>query len=80
MRVVKSKQVIKFIEKQNPQTQERLNIAINNLPNGDIVPIAGLADTFRLRIGGFRAVFVKEPDIIKVTYLDTRGQIYKHGG
>jgi mRNA interferase RelE/StbE len=77
MRVLKSKQVIKFIEKQDKPTQERLNTALNKLPAGDVVPIVGLSDTFRLRVGNFRALFVKEDTVIKVTLLDNRGQAYK---
>ena len=77
MRVVKSKQVMKYIEKQDRPTKERLTDALNNLPDGDVVPIVGLANTFRLRVGDFRAIFVRESDIIKVTTINSRGQIYK---
>ena len=77
MRVVKSKQVKKYIDAQDKPTRERLTNALNNLPDGDVVPIVGLANTFRLRVGGFRAIFVKEHDIIKVTTINSRGQIYK---
>lgn len=77
MRVVKSKQVRKYIDSQDKPTKERLDKALDNLPNGDVVPIVGLANTFRLRVGGFRAIFVKEPNIIKVTIIDSRGQVYK---
>jgi mRNA-degrading endonuclease RelE of RelBE toxin-antitoxin system len=77
MRILKSKQVKKFIEKQDKQTQERLNTALNKLPAGDVVSVAGLSDTFRLRVGNFRALFVKEGEIIKITLLDNRGQVYK---
>ena len=77
MRVVKSKQVKKYIDAQNKPTRERLNAALNKLPDGDVVPIKGLNNTFRLRVGNFRAVFVKEHDIIKVTIINSRGQIYK---
>ena len=76
MRVVKSKQVRKYIDAQDRKTQDRLNTALNNLPKGDVIPIVGMPNTFRLRVGGFRAIFVKEQDIIKVTVMDTRGQIY----
>ena len=77
MRIVKSKQVMKYIDKQDNPTKERLANALNNLPDGDVVPIVGLDNTFRLRVGDFRAVFVKEADIIKVTIINSRGQIYK---
>ena len=74
--ILKSKQVKKYIDAQDRPTQDRLNRAINNLPNGDVVPIVGMPNTFRLRIGNYRAVFVKEKDVIKVTLLNTRGQMY----
>jgi mRNA interferase RelE/StbE len=77
MRILKTKQVIKFIEKQDKPTGERLNTALNKLPSGDVVPIVGLSDTYRLRVGNFRALFVKEENVIKVTLLDNRGQVYK---
>ena len=77
MRILKSKQVIKFIESQDRPTQKRLSEALNKLPEGDVVPVVGLINTFRLRVGKFRAIFVKEIDIIKITEIDSRGQIYK---
>ena len=81
MRILKSKQVKKFIEKQDKSTQVRLETALNKLPAGDVVPIVGMSDTYRLRVGSFRAIFVKEKaeeeDVIKVTVLDNRGQVYK---
>jgi mRNA interferase RelE/StbE len=77
MQVLKSEQVKKFIEKQDKPTQERINNALNKLPAGDVVPIVGMKDTYRLRVGNFRALFVKEGEIIKVTIIDSRGQIYK---
>ena len=76
MKVVKSKQAKKYIESQDQQTQDRLNAAINKLPEGDVVPITGMPDTFRLRVGKYRALFIKENDMIKVTVINTRGQIY----
>ena len=76
MRVVKSKQVKKYIDAQDRPTRERLNAALSRLPVGDVVPIVGLKDTFRVRVGDFRAIFVKEKDIIRVTVIDARGQIY----
>jgi len=77
VRILKSKQVIKFIESQDRPTQKRLSEALNKLPEGDVVPVVGLINTFRLRVGKFRAIFVKEIDIIKITEIDSRGQIYK---
>jgi mRNA interferase RelE/StbE len=71
---------MKFINAQDKQTKERLINALNKLPEGDIVSITGSSNMYRLRIGSFRALFERENDIIKVTLLDNRGQIYKRGG
>ena len=79
MKVVKSKQVKKYIDSQDSPTQKRLNAALNRLPDGDVVPVVGLKDTFRVRVGDFRAIFVKEQDIIRGTVMDARGQIYRKG-
>ena len=65
MRVLKSKQVKKYIDAQDKPTRERLTKALDNLPYGDIVPIVGLPDTFRLRVGNFRAIFVTQEDTEK---------------
>ncbi|MCL2169891.1 MAG: type II toxin-antitoxin system RelE/ParE family toxin [Defluviitaleaceae bacterium] len=77
MRVVKSKQVRKYIDSQDKLTRKRLDDALNELPFGDVVPIVSIPNTFRLRIGKFRALFVKEANIIKVTLIESRGQAYK---
>ncbi len=43
----------------------------------DVTAIKGEKDTFRLRHGGYRAVFVIEDDVIKVTAVRPRGAAYK---
>jgi len=77
MNIVKSKQVKKYIDSQDKPTRTRLLSALEDLPEGDVVPIIGLENTYRLRVGNFRAIFIKETDIIKVTVLNSRGEIYK---
>ena len=77
MKILKSKQVMKYIEAQDKKTRGRINDAFSKLPLGDIVPVAGHENTYRLRIGNLRAIFLKEEDAIKITVLDTRGQVYK---
>ena len=77
MKVVKSKQVRKFIDSQDAITRERLEAALSKLPLGDVVPIVNATDAFRLRVGKYRAVFVYDGKLIKVTLIDVRGQVYK---
>ena len=79
MRIKKSKQVRKYLDSQDKATRERLEAALNKLPAGDVIPIVGMSNTFRLRLGNYRAIFVREDDCIKVTLLDVRGQIYRKG-
>ena len=79
MQVKKSKQVIKYLNKQEPAIRERIEFAFDNLPDGDVIPVASMPNTFRLRVGKFRALFVYENDIIKVTVINVRGQVYKKG-
>jgi len=45
----------------------------------DIVKIAGEADTFRLRVGKYRALFkvYEQEGVIVVIKIDIRGRIYK---
>ena len=79
MQVKKSKQVRKYLDRQNSETRERLESALDDLPSGDVIPIVNMPNTFRLRVGKYRAIFVYDDDIIKVTVLNVRGQVYKKG-
>jgi len=70
----------KFIDSQPKAQQIRLLAAINLLPDvGDIRPLSGYAGVFRLRVGGFRVIYTKQEDILRITVVNagSRGQIYK---
>ena len=74
------KQAQKFIFKQPPQQQKRILSAINKLPNeGDIRPLQGYENTFRLRVGNYRVIYTIKNEIvtISVMYIGNRGDIYK---
>jgi len=76
----------KFIEKQPRPQQERLLKAIKKLPHdGDIIPMGGHKETFRLRVGDYRVIFEIRDSIIidgeEITPLDVliagnRGDVY----
>ena len=54
--------------------------AIEKLPdNGDIRKLKGQRskNIFRLRVGGYRVLFIREGDSIRILDIDTRGDIYK---
>lgn len=76
-----SKTVAKIILKYDKPTRERIYSALNNLPNGDIKRMQGqdIPPYFRLRIGGMRALFVKDDSMMGIFVFDInfRGGIYK---
>lgn len=82
MKVVKHKSVTKYISKLDSTTRGRLNDALKGLeyepPKGDIKPLVGRSPFFRLKIGAYRAIFFVDCDIIKVTDLAPRGQVYNN--
>jgi len=54
--------------------------AIEGLPDhGDVRKLKGqvIKNTYRLRVGRYRVIYVWEKDEIKILDVDTRGDIYK---
>lgn len=74
------KTAMKFLKKQTPSQQKRLLQAIYALPdNGDIKPMSGYKDVFRLRVGTYRVLYSVKNDILTVLVLKigNRGDVYK---
>jgi len=87
-----SKQAEKFLNKQNNHTFFRIISAIDKLPEGDVVKMKNIDNTFRLRVGSFRILFKVHDNVIFVTKgttsnmynhvifvdkIESRGQVYK---
>lgn len=75
-----SRRSIKFLAKCEFKTRAVIVEAIGELPGkGDIRKLKGQAikNSFRLRVGRYRVVYVEEGDEIKILRIDTRGDIYK---
>ena len=72
-----SKQARKFLDKQNELVEARIKKAVDKLPLGDVEKMSGFLDMYRLRIGDFRILFVREENMISVHKIDNRGQVYK---
>ena len=66
MTVNYSRQVIKFLNRQDKNTKERILDAINNLPDGDVKKLQGSISKYRLRVGDFRVIFDKLGNIIYI--------------
>ena len=79
-RIIYDKPAVKFLKRQPKETQERIISAIHNLPGtGDIKPLAGHANTFRLRVGSYRVISSVGNNVVNGRVLDigNRGDVYK---
>ena len=59
--------------------QNRIVLAINNIPQGDIKKLKGekYPPLFRLRIGKYRIIYNIDNFEILIVKIDTRGDVYK---
>ena len=79
-RIVIERPAMKFLMKQPQEQRERILKAIQGLPNvGDIKPMAGHKDLYRLRVGSYRVIYSVENDllIVRVLTVGNRGDVYK---
>lgn len=80
MKIQIDKPAMKFLAKQPKPQQERLLRAIAKLPDtGDIKPMAGHVDLYRLRVGDYRVLYTVENAIltVRVLQIGNRGDVYK---
>jgi mRNA-degrading endonuclease RelE of RelBE toxin-antitoxin system len=80
MSVFYSKTSLKHLSKLGRDVRENIVSAIDGLPDkGDIQKMRGqtLKNVFRLRVGRYRILYIREADAIRVLDIDTRGDIYK---
>ena len=80
MRIVLSKTSLKHLAKLEEATRSKIVTAVEGLPDkGDIKKMRGPGppNTYRLRVGRYRVLFLWEDDVIRVVDIDTRGDIYK---
>ena len=71
------KKAVKYINSCDRVTKQRLKIAIEKLPLGDVKKLAGLENDYRLRVGDLRILFSIEEDIMVINDILPRGQAYK---
>ena len=82
--LIYSDSVKKYIKNLNRDVQikivRKLDLLLVEPKLLDIVKMSGKGDTYRVRIGGYRAIFVVdfENKSIKIEKLDTRSGIEKH--
>jgi len=70
---------LKFVLKQPAKQKERLFVAIQRLPEGDVTSLTGMPGFFRLRVGDYRVVYTIDWDnkTVVVHNVGNRGDIYK---
>jgi mRNA interferase RelE/StbE len=75
-----SKTSLKYLAKRETKVRSVLLEAIEGLPdNGDIRRLKGqvIKNTYRLRVGRYRVIYIFEEDVIRILDIDTRGDVYK---
>lgn len=86
MQIEYSKTAVKFINKMDRPTKQRIKAAIEGLteqpPKGDIKTLQGYTDgRKRLRVGKYRIIYNYLPngeiEILYIMDIDSRGDIYK---
>lgn len=78
--IVIDKPALKFLQKQSPDQRERLLKAIYKLPElGDIKPMSGHENLYRLRVGTYRVIYTIDNNIltVRVLTIGNRGDVYK---
>jgi len=75
------KTALKFLQKNDLKTRERIVNAIDKIPSGDIKMLQGdrKPPVYRLRIGKFRVIyhFDRNDNVLIIVKIDTRGDAYK---
>ena len=85
MEIQYSKSSLKFLAKIEKKLREKIKLAINDLtltpPKGDIKPLQGYIEIYRLRVGSYRIIYKftveNEIDILYIIDIGNRGDIYK---
>ena len=82
-KIILKKEAVKYLASLDKPTRIRLKKALEGLiinpPDGDIVPMKGKGDLFRLRVGVFRIIFRRNKleQTIIIETIAPRGDVYK---
>jgi mRNA interferase RelE/StbE len=86
MKLEYSKELLKYINKLDRKSKQRLKAVFDRLsmnpPQGDIKPVKGEENLYRLRTGDLRILFNINADsnTILVSKIAPRSQVYKKKG
>jgi len=83
VKVTLGKKAAKQLARLNESWKRRILTALHNLekepPEGDIKPLEGQSEHWRIRVGGLRVLYKTEAGVVSVTRIEPRGQAYKKG-
>ena len=80
MNIELSKQAVKTLSNLDLKRKTQIIDAIKNIPKGDVKPLKGCKNYFRLRVGDWRIVFCyKNNDVLLIAKIAPRGDVYKGG-
>lgn len=78
MNIQYSKRAVKAINSMDKRTKQRIKIAIEELPQGDVRTLVGSRGSYRLRVGDWRIIFsYPSKDTILIEKIAPRGEVYK---
>jgi len=81
MKALLNREAQKQLDRLNDPTATRIADGIEGLecepPEGDIKPLKGSGNAFRLRIGDYRILYEVEDNHIKVFKIAPRGEVYR---
>jgi len=78
MKRVYLKQPAKFLDECDFDIGKRIVKAIDKIPSGDIKKLKGMKiETYRLRVGRVRVIYIIENDTLIISKIDYRGDAYK---
>ena len=72
-----SKQAAKVIKGLDRPSKQRIKKCVEKIPKGDIKPLKGSKDVYRLRVGDWRILFSYLDGGVYVRKIEPRGDVYK---
>ena len=78
-RIVVTASARKSLQRLSRPDRERIVRAIDTLPAGDVRPMVGLPDEWRLRVGGWRIRYRRDDvdRLLTILVVAPRGDVYK---
>ena len=78
MEIEYSKAAMKSIRKLDGKSKNRIWLAIEKIPMGDIKKLSGYEAYFRLRVGEYRVIFEFTKNGLFISDIKPRGDAYKN--